>query len=101
MHLKEYQRDSYIINVKTPRFGTGESKGEISESVRGDDVYLMVDVCNHSLSYRINGFTNHMSPDDHFQDMKRVIGSCVATAHRVNVVMPFLYESRQHKEKRT
>lgn len=85
-----YQRDSYIINVKTPRFGTGESKGEISESVRGDDVYLMVDVCNHSLSYRINGFTNLMSPDDHFQDLKRAIAAIGGKARRVNVIMPYL-----------
>ena len=92
-----YQRDSYIINVKTPRFGTGESKGEISESVRGDDVYLMVDVCNHSLSYRINGFTNLMSPDDHFQDLKRAIAAIGDKARRVNVIMPYLYESRQSK----
>lgn len=92
-----YQRDSYIINVKTPRFGTGESKGEISESVRGDDVYLMVDVCNHSLSYRINGFTNLMSPDDHFQDLKRAIAAIGGKARRVNVIMPYLYESRQSK----
>ena len=92
-----YQRDSYIINVKTPRFGTGESKGEISESVRGDDVYLMVDVCNHSLSDRINGFTNLMSPDDHFQDLKRAIAAIGGKARRVNVIMPYLYESRQSK----
>ena len=92
-----YQRDSYIINVKTPRFGTGESKGEISESVRGDDVYLIVDVCNHSLSYRINGFTNLMSPDDHFQDLKRAIAAIGGKARRVNVIMPYLYESRQSK----
>ena len=92
-----YQRDSYIINVKTPRFGTGESKGEISESVRGDDVYLMVDVCNHSLSYRINGFTNLMSPDDHFQDLKRDISAICGKSRRVNVIMPYLYESRQSK----
>ena len=92
-----YQRDSYIINVKTPRFGTGESKGEISESVRGDDIYLMVDVCNHSLSYRINGFTNLMSPDDHFQDLKRAIAAIGGKARRVNVIMPYLYESRQSK----
>ena len=92
-----YQRDSYIINVKTPRFGTGESKGEISESVRGDDVYLMVDVCNNSLSYRINCFTNLMSPDDHFQDLKRAIAAIGGKARRVNVIMPYLYESRQSK----
>ena len=69
----------------------------INESVRGTDIFVMADVMNYSIPYTVCGYTNHMSPDDHFQDMKRVIGSCVATAHRVNVVMPFLYESRQHK----
>ena len=92
-----YQRDSYIIEAKTPRFGSGEGKGTLSESVRGDDLYIMVDVCNYSLTYSLCGMENHMSPDDHFQDLKRLIGACVATAHRVNVIMPFLYEGRQHK----
>ena len=92
-----YQRESYIIEAKTPRFGSGEAKGIITESVRGDDLYIMVDVCNYSLTYSLCGMINHMSPDDHFQDLKRIIGACSATAHRVNVVMPFLYESRQHK----
>ena len=69
----------------------------INESVRGADIFAMVDVTNYSLTYNVSGFTNHMSPDDHFQDLKRVIGSSVATAHRVNVIMPFLYEGRQHK----
>ena len=91
-----YQRDSYIINASTPRFGSGEGKGIIEESVRGDDLYIMVDVCNYSLTYSLFGMTNHMSPDDHFQDLKRIIGACT-NAHRVNVIMPFLYESRQHK----
>lgn len=92
-----YQRDSYIINAKTPRFGSGEGKAEIGESVRGDDIYLMVDVCNHSMSYRISGFENMMSPDDHFQDLKRVIAAIGGKARRVNVIMPYLYESRQSK----
>lgn len=92
-----YQRDSYIIQANTPRFGSGEGKGSIEESVRGDDLYFMVDVCNYNLTYSLFGMTNHMSPDDHFQDLKRVIGACISTAHRVNVIMPFLYESRQHK----
>ena len=91
-----YRRDSYIVDVKTPRFGSGEGKGEIGESVRGDDIYLMVDVCNHSLSYRISGFTNLMSPDDHFQDLKRAIAAIGGKARRVNVIMPYLYESRQN-----
>lgn len=92
-----YQRDTYIIGAGTPRFGSGEGKGWLSASVRGDDVYLLVDICNYSLTYSLCGMVNHMSPDDHFQDLKRIIGACSATAHRVNVIMPFLYESRQHK----
>lgn len=92
-----YQRDSYIVDVKTPRFGSGEGKGEVNESVRGDDIYLMVDVTNYSLTYRISGFTNLMSPDDHFQDLKRVIAAIGGKARRVNVIMPYLYESRQSK----
>ena len=92
-----YQRDSYILNAITPRFGSGEGKGLILESVRGDDLYIMVDVCNYSLTYSLFGMTNHMSPDDHFQDLKRVIAAAAGKAHRINVIMPFLYESRQHK----
>ena len=89
--------DSYLLDLKCPRFGSGEAKAVINESVRGADIFAMVDVTNYSLTYNVSGFTNHMSPDDHFQDLKRVIGSSVATAHRVNVIMPFLYEGRQHK----
>lgn len=92
-----YQRDSYVINVQTPRFGSGEGKCVVNESVRGDDIYLMVDVCNYSLEYRISGFTNLMSPDDHFQDLKRAIAAVGGKARRLNVIMPYLYESRQNK----
>ena len=92
-----YQRDSYIINAITPRFGSGEGKGLVLESIRGDDLYIMVDICNYSLTYSLFGMTNHMSPDDHFQDLKRVIAAAAGKAHRINVIMPFLYESRQHK----
>ena len=92
-----YQRESYIIGASTPRFGTGEAKGTLSESVRGDDLYIMVDVCNYSLTYSLCGMTNHMSPDDHFQDLKRIIAAAAGKARRINVIMPFLYESRQHK----
>lgn len=92
-----YQRDSYIIGARTPRFGTGEAKGELTESVRGDDLYIMVDVCNYSLTYSLCGMVNHMSPDDHFQDLKRVIAAVGGKARRINIIMPFLYESRQHK----
>ena len=92
-----YQRDSYILEANTPRFGSGEGKGTIEESVRGDDLYIMVDVCNYSLTYSLFGMTNHMSPDDHFQDLKRIIAAAAVKARRINVIMPFLYESRQHK----
>ena len=92
-----YQRDSYIINASTPRFGSGEGKGVLLESVRGDDIYIMVDVCNYSMTYSLHGYTNCMSPDDHFQDLKRVIAAVEGKAKRINVIMPFLYESRQHK----
>ena len=93
-----YQRDSYILEANTPRFGSGEGKGTIEESVRGDDLYIMVDVCNYSLTYfTVLEMTNHMSPDDHFQDLKRIIAAAAGKARRINVIMPFLYESRQHK----
>lgn len=92
-----YQRDSYIINTQISRFGTGEGKGTILQSVRGGDLFLMVDVCNHSLTYSLCGMTNHMSPDDHFSDLKRIIMAAAGKARRINVIMPFLYESRQYK----
>ena len=92
-----YERDTYLIDAKVPRFGSGEAKGIINESVRGKDIYLMVDVCNYSLTYTVNGHPNHMSPDDHYQDLKRIISAANGKAHRLNVLMPFLYESRQHK----
>lgn len=92
-----YSRDSYLLPVQNPRFGSGEGKCVIKESVRGDDVYIMLDVCNYSLSYKIAGYTNFMSPDDHFQDLKRVIGAIAGKARRLNVIMPYLYEGRQAK----
>ncbi len=92
-----YERDSYLINARVPRFGTGEAKGIIDDSVRGSDLYLLVDVCNYSLTYSLCGHLNHMSPDDHFQDLKRVIAAVGGKARRITVIMPFLYESRQHK----
>ena len=92
-----YQKDSYIIGAKTPRFGSGEAKGELTESVRGDDLYIMVDVCNYNMTYTMNGLKNHMSLDDHYQDLKRVIAAVGGKGRRINVIMPFLYESRQHK----
>jgi len=92
-----YMRPSYILDAKVPRFGSGEAKGLILESVRGTDLYLMVDVCNYSLTYSMGGMENHMSPDDHYQDLKRIIAAVGGKARRITVIMPFLYESRQHK----
>ena len=91
------QRDSYLVNAHVPRFGSGEAKGVIDESVRGMDLYILVDVCNYSLTYSMSGNTNHMSPDDHYQNLKRIIAAVGGKAKRINVIMPFLYESRQHK----
>ena len=92
-----YQKDSYIVSAKVPRFGSGEAKGLINESVRGKDIYILVDVTNYSLTYSLCGNTNHMSPDDHYQDLKRIIAAIGGKARRITVIMPFLYESRQHK----
>nr|WP_304971721.1 ribose-phosphate pyrophosphokinase [uncultured Acetatifactor sp.] len=92
-----YQKDSYLLHTKVPRFGSGEAKGTIQESVRGFDLYLLVDVCNYSLTYSLCGHENHMSPDDHYQDLKRIIAAVGGKARRITVIMPFLYESRQHK----
>lgn len=92
-----YEADSYLVKNSCPRFGSGEAKGMFGESIRGKDLFIMVDVCNYSLTYTVNGHINHMSPDDHYQDLKRIISASTGKAHRVNVIMPFLYESRQHK----
>jgi len=92
-----YMRDSYILDAKISRFGSGEAKGVINESVRGTDLYLIVDVNNYSLTYSLCGIQNHMSPDDHYQDLKRIIAAVGGKARRITVIMPFLYESRQHK----
>ena len=96
--FSEYEKDDYIIKSSISRFGSGEAKGTIEESVRGDDLYLLVDVCNYSMTYSLSGKINHMSPDDHFQDLKRIIAAIAGKARRINVIMPFLYESRQHKK---
>ena len=92
-----YMEDNYLIEVDCPRFGSGEAKATLSTSVRGKDIFILMDVCNHSITYQMNGYTNHMSPDDHYQDLKRIIAAINGKAHRVNVIMPFLYEGRQHK----
>ncbi|MCR5458885.1 MAG: ribose-phosphate pyrophosphokinase [Acetatifactor sp.] len=92
-----YFEKNYLVNCETPRFGSGEGKAVFNESIRGKDLFILVDVCNHSITYQMNGYTNHMSPDDHYQDLKRVIAACNGKARRINVIMPFLYEGRQHK----
>lgn len=96
-YLPGYIADSYLLDCHCPRFGTGEGKGQINDSVRGADLYILVDVCNYSLTYRVCGYENHMSPDNHYQDLKRIISAATGKAKRINVVMPFLYEGRQHK----
>ena len=92
-----YAEKSFLVDCECPRFGTGEGKGYIKESVRGTDLYIMVDVTNYSLTYSVCGHENHMSPDDHYQDLKRIISAATGKAHRINVIMPFLYEGRQHR----
>ncbi|MCI8389384.1 MAG: ribose-phosphate pyrophosphokinase [Roseburia sp.] len=95
--FKGYRRDSYIISTSVPRFGTGEAKGVIMESVRGYDLYLMVDVTNYSMTYTVCGHKNHMSPDDHYADLKRIIAAVGGKARRITAIIPYLYEGRQHK----
>ena len=93
----DYKHENYLTDHSCPRFGSGEAKATLLESVRGKDLFIIVDVCNHSLTYTVNGHTNYMSPDDHYQDLKRVISAATGKANRISVIMPFLYESRQHK----
>lgn len=95
--FKDYHKASYIIPVSNPRFGSGEAKCVINQSIRGLDLYILVDVTNWSLTYKLCGNENHMSPDDHYSDLKRIIAACGGKARRITVIMPFLYESRQHK----
>ena len=97
LHFTGYQKENYLIDAKCPRFGSGEAKGVINESVRGKDLYLLVDVTNYNIKYSLCGYENRMSPDDHFSDLKRIISAATGKARRINVIMPFLYESRQHK----
>ena len=92
-----YVEDNYLFSFSTPRFNSGEGKAILAETVRGKDLFILVDVCNHSLTYKMQGYVNHMSPDDHYQDLKRVIAATNGKAHRVTVIMPFLYEGRQHR----
>ena len=95
-----YKSNNYLVDCCCPRFGTGEAKGILRETIRGTDLFIMTDVCNYSLTYTVSGHLNHMSPDDHYQDMKRIISAATGKAKRINVIMPFLYESRQHKRTR-
>ncbi|MGN0370552.1 MAG: ribose-phosphate pyrophosphokinase [Butyrivibrio sp.] len=95
--FKGYEEDTYKVAACCPRFGSGEAKGIIDSSVRGCDVFIMTDVMNHSISYKVCGNTNYMSPDNHFQDLKRIISAAACSAKRITVILPFLYESRQHK----
>lgn len=97
MAFEGYLRDSYLIEAQCNRFGSGEAKAVLNQSVRGDDLFIMVDVCNYSVTYSMCGQVNHMSPDDHFSNLKRVIAAVGGKARRINVIMPFLYESRQHR----
>lgn len=97
MELSKYKSDSYIVDAEVPRFGTGEAKGVLKQSIRGYDLYIMVDVTNHSLTYKVCGNINHMSPDDHYQDLKRIIAAAEGKAKRITAIIPFLYEGRQHK----
>ena len=92
-----YSEDTFLVGCECPRYGTGEGKGYIKDSVRGTDLYIMVDVTNYSLTYSVCGHENHMSPDNHYQDLKRIISAATGKAHRINVIMPFLYEGRQHR----
>ena len=97
LHQDDKIKDSYIVNTKCSRFGSGEAKGTILDSIRGKDLYLLVDVTKYSIEYSLCGHMNKMSPDDHYSDLKRIITAAAGKARRINVIMPFLYESRQHK----
>lgn len=90
-------REDFLIAASCPRFGTGEGKGVLKESVRGYDIYILVDVCAYNITYRMYDLEVPMSPDDHYQDLKRIIAAIAGKAKRVNVIMPMLYESRQHR----
>lgn len=93
-----YEEDSYLVEHSCDRFGSGEGKGVVYESVRGKDIFILADPCNHSLTYKVNGYENHMSPDNIYQDVKRIIAALAGKPHRITVIFPFLYESRQHKK---
>ena len=93
-------KETFIIPCDCPRFQSGDAKGLVKESVRGDDIFIVVDPGNYSVTYKLFNYENHMSPDNHFQDLKRIISAATGKAHRINVIMPFLYEGRQHRRKK-
>ena len=97
LELRGYDKDTYLVKADCPRFGSGEAKGMIYETVRGSDLFILTDVMNYSQTFSMFGQPHHMSPDDHYQDLKRIVAASMASARRVSVIMPFLYESRQHK----
>ncbi|HEX3076198.1 MAG TPA: ribose-phosphate pyrophosphokinase [Lachnospiraceae bacterium] len=92
-----YQSKSYLLDAECPRFGTGEAKAKLNESVRGNDLYIMADITNHTLTYNAAGNQSLMSPDDIFQDVKRIIAACNGKPYRITVILPFLYENRQNR----
>ncbi|MBQ8970974.1 MAG: ribose-phosphate pyrophosphokinase [Lachnospiraceae bacterium] len=95
--FQEYEPDTFLVDFECSRFGTGEGKASLNESMRGKDIFIIADITNHSLTYKMGGYLNHTSPDDIYQDVKRIIAAIAGKGHRITVVMPFLYESRQHK----
>ena len=90
-------KETFIIPAECPRFQSGDAKGLVKESVRGDDIYIVVDPGNYSVTYNLFGYENHLSPDDHFANLKRLIQAVAGKAHRVSVIMPSLYGGRQHR----
>ncbi|MBQ1955966.1 MAG: ribose-phosphate pyrophosphokinase-like domain-containing protein, partial [Clostridia bacterium] len=95
--VEDYNKDSYLVDVRCPRFGSGEAKGLINQSVRGNDLYIISDCFNYGVTYRMYGKEVPMSPDDHYADLKRIIAATYGKARRITVIMPMLYESRQHR----
>ena len=95
--FKNYRQDSYKMEPKLDRFASGEAKASLADSIRGDDLFILMDIVNYNCPYTMNGFTNYKSPDDHYQDLKRVIAAANGKAKRLNVIMPFLYVGRQHR----
>ena len=91
------EKDTFIISCDCPRFQSGDAKGLVKESVRGDDIFIVVDPGNYSVTYKLFNYENHMSPDDHFANLKRLIQAVAGKAHRVSVIMPSLYGGRQHR----